>query len=137
MPAYLVRLVKNKGIVGIFTADGETDLRIVDECTDVTGCEYMELPPGGIMWESPATPVPLGAGDPEDDESAVQPFPWANASLTERRSRLDSLRRRRSRRASAGARTQAAGAWAGGASAKAQQIGEIAVIAGARQSNQR
>jgi hypothetical protein len=44
----------------------------------------MELPPGGIMWESPATPVPLGSGNPEDDESAVQPVPWASASLTER-----------------------------------------------------
>jgi hypothetical protein len=25
----------------------------VDECTDVPGCEYIELPPGGIMWDSP------------------------------------------------------------------------------------
>jgi hypothetical protein len=85
MPAYLVRLIKNRDIVGIFAADDETDLRtVVDECTDIPGCEYAELPPGGIMWESPAVPVPLDSGDPEDDDSEVQPFPWSSASLTER-----------------------------------------------------
>ena len=85
MPAYLVRLIKNRDIVGIFTADDFDDLLIVaDECTDVDGCEYVELPPGGIMWESPATAVPLDAGDPEDDTAEVQPIPWAGASLTER-----------------------------------------------------
>ena len=84
MPVYLVRLIKNRDIVGIFAADDESDLRIVvDECTDIPGCEDTELPAGGIMWESPATPVPLDSGDPEDDESEVQPFPWAGASLTE------------------------------------------------------
>src|SRR5579871_1471056 len=83
MPAYLVRLIKNKDIVGIFCADDESDLAIVvDECTDAPGCEYMMLPPGGVMWEGKAAPVPLDPGQDEDDE--VQPFPWATASLTER-----------------------------------------------------
>ena len=30
------------------------------------------------------TPVPLDSGDPEDDESEVQPFRWSGASLSER-----------------------------------------------------
>jgi hypothetical protein len=36
------------------------------------------------MWESPAKPVPLNAGDPDDDESPVEAFPWHDASLSER-----------------------------------------------------
>jgi hypothetical protein len=83
LAAYLVRLIKNRDIVGTFAGDDEDDLRtVVDECTDVPGCEYMELPPGGIMWESPAKPIPLDPGTDEDDP--VEPFPWATASLTER-----------------------------------------------------
>jgi hypothetical protein len=68
MPAYLVRLIKNRDIVGIFAADDFDDLLIVaDECTDIDRCEYIELPPGGIMWESPAKPIPLDPGTDEDD----------------------------------------------------------------------
>lgn len=85
MPAYLVRIIKTRDLVGIFVADDEDDLAFVmDECTDAPGCEYVELPAGGIMWESPAKPVPLDAGDPEDEESPVEEFPWTGASLTER-----------------------------------------------------
>ncbi|MET4117847.1 hypothetical protein ABIB85_004469 [Bradyrhizobium sp. JR1.5] len=85
MPAFLVRLIKNKDFVGIFTADDEIDLELaVDECTDVPYCEYPELPDGGIMWESPAKPVPLDRGDPEDDEAPVEEFLWGGASLSER-----------------------------------------------------
>lgn len=29
-------------------------LMIIDECTDPDACEYVELPDGGITWESPA-----------------------------------------------------------------------------------
>lgn len=85
MPAYLVRIIENRDLVGIFVADDELYLEIVvDECTDASGCEYTDLPDGGIMWESPAKPVPLDAGDPEDDGSPVEKFPWSGASLTER-----------------------------------------------------
>lgn len=85
MPAYLVRTIDTRDLVGIFVADDEDDLEIaVDECTDVPDCEYVELPAGGIMWASPAKPVPLNAGDPADEESEVEEFPWSGASLTER-----------------------------------------------------
>ncbi|MGY4351239.1 hypothetical protein ACVWXM_007732 [Bradyrhizobium sp. GM7.3] len=84
MPAYLVRIIDTRDLVGIFVADNEDDLEIVvDECTDVPGCEYVELPAGGVMWESPAKPVPLNPGDPEEDASPVEDFPWGAASLTE------------------------------------------------------
>jgi hypothetical protein len=85
VPAYLVRIIETRDLVGIFVAEDEDDLAIaVDECTDVPDCEYVELPAGGIMWTSPAKPVPLQTGDPEDDESEPEEFPWAGASLTER-----------------------------------------------------
>ena len=35
------------------------------------------------MWESPAKPVPLDAGGPDDKASRVEDFPWNGASLTE------------------------------------------------------
>ena len=85
MPAFLVRIIKTRDLVGIFVADDELSLEMaVDECTDTLGCEYTELPDGGIMWESPAKPVPLDVGDPEDDESPPEEFPWGGASLSER-----------------------------------------------------
>jgi hypothetical protein len=50
MPAYLVRLIQNRDVVGFFAADDFDDLIVaVDECTDVPACEYVELPPGGMM----------------------------------------------------------------------------------------
>ncbi|MBH5397150.1 hypothetical protein HZZ13_05000 [Bradyrhizobium sp. CNPSo 4010] len=84
MPAYLVRIIETRDLVGIFVADDEDDLElVVDECTDVPYCEYVELPPGGVMWERPAKPVPLDPGDPEDGASPIEEFPWSGASLTE------------------------------------------------------
>jgi len=84
MPAYLVRLIENRDIVGFFAADDFDDLVIaVDECTNVGACEYAELPPGGIMWTSPAIPVPVDIGDREDDEAEIQKLPWASAELSE------------------------------------------------------
>jgi hypothetical protein len=45
VPAYLVRLIKNRDIVGIFVADDIEELaQVVDEGTDVPYCEYLELP---------------------------------------------------------------------------------------------
>jgi hypothetical protein len=55
----------------------------VDECTDPDDCEYIEMPPGGIMWTSPAIPVPLNPSDPEDDNAEGEELPWAKAELSE------------------------------------------------------
>jgi hypothetical protein len=83
MPAYLVRLVKNRDLVGFFAADDFDDLvTAVDECTDVPGCEYIELPAGGIMWTSPAIPVPVSV--PEDEKVEMDELPWARAEMSER-----------------------------------------------------
>jgi hypothetical protein len=75
MPAYLVRLIQNRDIVGFFAADDIDDLVItIDECTDVSACEYVELPPGGIMWTSPAIPVPIDISDREDENIDIKGF---------------------------------------------------------------
>ena len=84
MPAYLVRLIQNRDIVGFFAADDFDDLVItVDECTNVGACEHVELPPGGIMWTSPALPVPIDVRDSEDEEAEIERLPWARAELSE------------------------------------------------------
>jgi hypothetical protein len=77
MPAYLVRLIQNRDIVGFFAAEDFEDFVIsVDECTDVAACEYVELPAGGIMWTSPAVPVPFDVRDPEDEDySEIEELP--------------------------------------------------------------
>ncbi|MCK1661276.1 hypothetical protein [Bradyrhizobium sp. 151] len=83
MPAYLVRLIKNRDIVGFFSADDVEELaEAVDECTDVPYCEYLELPSGGIMWTGPATALPLKRGN-EDDGKEAEQMPWASAELSE------------------------------------------------------
>jgi hypothetical protein len=84
MPAYLVRLIQNRDVVGFFAADDFDDLVVaVDECTDVPACEYVELPPGGIMWTSPAVPVPFDRRDREDEDPEIEELPWAAAELSE------------------------------------------------------
>jgi hypothetical protein len=84
MPAYLVRLIQNRDIVGFFATDDIDDLVItVDECTDVAACEYVELPPGGIMWTSPAIPVPIDISDREDESTDIKGLPWASVELSE------------------------------------------------------
>jgi hypothetical protein len=87
MPAYLVRLIDTRDLVGFFFAEDADDLElVVDECTDVPDCEYVELPDGGIMWESPAIDVPFqfdkDSPEPPDEED-VPKVPWSGASLTE------------------------------------------------------
>ncbi|PSO30525.1 hypothetical protein [Bradyrhizobium sp. MOS002] len=84
MPAYLVRLIKNRDLVGIFVADDEDELEfVVDECTDAAYCEYVELPDGGVMWTSPAKPIPIDLGTPDENDEVGDPFPWRGASLTD------------------------------------------------------
>ena len=84
MPAYLVRLIQNRDIVGFFAADEFDDLEIaVDECTNVEACEYVELPPGGIMWTSPALPIPIDVRDREGEEAEIEELPWSKVALSE------------------------------------------------------
>lgn len=87
MQAYLVRLADTRDLVGFFVAEDVDELEvIVDECTDVPDCEYLELPEGGIMWESPAIDVPIEVDDDdtaEEDETDTPELPWSGASLSE------------------------------------------------------
>ena len=85
MPAYLVRMIDTRDMVGFFFAEEVLELEmIVDECTDVPDCEYVELPHGGIMWESPAIDVPIEIDkDSDQDEVDIPELPWSGASLTE------------------------------------------------------
>jgi hypothetical protein len=81
MPAYLVRLIKDRDVVGFFAADDFDDLVVaVDECTDVPACEYVELPPGGIMWTSPAVAVPFDLRD-HVEGSEIEELPWEKVEL--------------------------------------------------------
>lgn len=55
MKAYIVRLGTDadhpREIVGFFVAKDPRQLyHMIDECTDVEGCEVMELGAGGIYW---------------------------------------------------------------------------------------
>jgi hypothetical protein len=83
MAAYLVRTIHEHDIVGFFAAD-EIDalLMTVDECTDPAGCEYLELPAGGLMWTGPAISVPLNPGK-DDLGTDGQELPWAKVQLTD------------------------------------------------------
>jgi hypothetical protein len=86
MPAYLVRIIDTRDLVGFFYAEDEDELEFVaDECTETADCEYVELPVGGIMWESPAIDVPIekSADSPEDDENDIPELPWSGAALTD------------------------------------------------------
>jgi hypothetical protein len=84
MPAYLVRLIKNRDLVGFFAANDFIEFaEAVDECTDIDACEFIELPPGGIMWTGPAIGVPLKRANPDGEDSQFPDFPWETATLTE------------------------------------------------------
>jgi len=83
MPTYLVRTIRDRDLVGIFVARDTYELAlIVDECTDPGSCEYQRMKTGGLMWTSPAIPIPIEMGE-DDDGSEPDPVPWGAASLTE------------------------------------------------------
>jgi hypothetical protein len=83
MSGYLVRLIKSRDIVGFFAADDVDDVEIaVGECTDPFACEYVELPPGGIMWTSPAVPVPFDLSN-HVEGTEIEELPWEKAELSE------------------------------------------------------
>lgn len=86
MPAYLVRIIDTRDMVGFFFVEDFDRLEVVvDECTDVPDCEYVELPDGGIMWESPAIDVPIeiDKDSTDADENDIPQVPWSGASLSE------------------------------------------------------
>ena len=87
MPAYLVRLIGTRDLVGFYFAEEPEHLvTIIDECAEVADCEYAELPDGGITWENPAISVPIeiDKDDPSDlDEEEIPTVPWSGASLSE------------------------------------------------------
>jgi hypothetical protein len=79
MPAYLVRIEQTRDIVGFFFADTmEELLDAVDECTEADGCEYVEMPVGGLMWTSPAIPVPIDHGSDDLVEETTQTRNWSS-----------------------------------------------------------
>jgi poly-D-alanine transfer protein DltD len=51
MSAALVRLIKNKQIVGFYACEDSSDLfNLVDQITDPYGCEYIWIEYGGFHW---------------------------------------------------------------------------------------
>jgi hypothetical protein len=83
MSGYLVRLIKSRDMVGFFAADDVDDVEIaVEECTDPFACEYVELPPGGIMWTSPAVPVPFDLSN-RVEGTEIEGLPGEKAELSE------------------------------------------------------
>eukprot|EP01035_Chromulina_nebulosa_P011591 gene11591-15483_t len=85
MPTFLVRIIETRDLVGIFSADSVEQLILtVDECTEPDSCEYARLSvAGGIMWASPAIPIPIEFPD-DSDFTEPDPMPWSEATLTER-----------------------------------------------------
>jgi len=61
-------------VVGVFVA-GSLELlaEMVDECCDVSDCEYVQLPAGGFYMPSKAAPAPFGP--PPDDDVEFFPTP--------------------------------------------------------------
>lgn len=88
MNPYIVRLDGSQKhpheLVGIFVAkDVEQLERLVDECCDTDGCEYMVLPEGGLYWgdhvgftvpyrgvDEDAPPKPAGASSTDSWDHA-------------------------------------------------------------------
>jgi hypothetical protein len=73
--AYLVRLKKNKELVGIFVSPNAANLwDFVDECCSPLACEYLPLPPGGMyLSQAGAATVPT-AIDPEGSDAGPDWF---------------------------------------------------------------
>lgn len=70
MTAYIVRLIKDRELVGIVWAGTTRGLwRAIDEHCDPFACEYAPLPDGGIFWNSGAPAIPIDDQCDEDDES--------------------------------------------------------------------
>jgi len=84
MPTYLVRLKANRELVGLFdTADPKSLWDYVDECCDISDCEYVQLPRGGIYHESAGAPdVPTVFRD-EPGTGEKMPDWFSGATMTD------------------------------------------------------
>jgi len=82
MQVYLVRLRKNKELVGIFASPSSTRLwEFVDECCDPYVCEFLSLPAGGLyLSESGAPRVPTRKRYPTDERDIPDWFAGADIS---------------------------------------------------------
>lgn len=93
MRAYVVRLIDNQDLVGIFTAESVDQLILfIDEATDPDACEYASLGPGGVYWDSPAIAVPIPepvSGDNDNEMEGELPgfsrpsIPWHACEMTQ------------------------------------------------------
>lgn len=84
MPAYLVRLIDNRQIVGFFFADDPGSLAsLVHEWTDRDRCEYVRLPEGGIVWAGAAVAVPMDPGAENDADWNIPELPFTSATISE------------------------------------------------------
>ncbi len=83
---YLVRLIENKEIVGIYTGNLENVGDAVDELTDPYACEYISISNGGFHWAGHNKVIDWDFFQKmeDDDEDDVELFPdTAGMSCTE------------------------------------------------------
>jgi hypothetical protein len=79
MPTFLFRLIDTHDLVGIFVAQNIGRLAdLVDECTEPDDCEFLRMPAGGVIWTSPAIPIPIELSE-DEDPTEPDPLPWAGA----------------------------------------------------------
>jgi len=88
MCAYVVRIIDDHDLVGIFVATNRFQLQMfVDECTDIDECEFAPLPAGGIYWDVPAVQIPVPEGEADDgpnfDPSAAPTVPWSKLTVSD------------------------------------------------------
>jgi hypothetical protein len=84
MAVYLVRTIDDHDLVGIFNAPNLEELALaVDECLNTDDCEYQRMGTGGIMWTSPAVPIPVPYDADAADDSDEADIPWSGASLSD------------------------------------------------------
>ncbi|WP_194463141.1 hypothetical protein [Bradyrhizobium sp. CCBAU 53340] len=84
MPAYLVRLIDSRRIVGFFFVDHPDRLaNSVQEWTDSDRCEYLKLPDGGIVWAGSAHAVPMSPGIETNGNWEIPELPLTSATMSE------------------------------------------------------
>ena len=84
MPAYLVRSIDSRQIVGLFFVDQAEHLaNSVSEWTEGDGCEYVKLPAGGIVWPGAAVAVPMSPGTESDANWDMPELPFSSATMSE------------------------------------------------------